>query len=213
MIPRALWYLEFGYEGALMTLALHPDRYRKLIQFSAEKGRLRATIIARAIREGIHSGAILTGEDICSQRGPLVSPDYLRREYFPLVEYALEPLLEVGAKIVWHCDGNYRPLLDDVLACNISGLQGFQQECGMDIEWIVERRTRNGDPLLIFGPLSVTTTLPYGTPDDVRAEVHRAMALCRDKASLVFFSSNTITPDVPLENIQTFWQTVLESTW
>ncbi|MDY7042118.1 MAG: uroporphyrinogen decarboxylase family protein [Chloroflexota bacterium] len=213
VIPKALWYQEFGYENALMTLALHPDRYRKLIQVSAERGRLRAVLTARAIREGIHPGAILTGEDLCSQRGPLVSPDYLRREYFHLVEYALEPLLEIGAKIVWHCDGDCRPLLDDVLACNISGLQGFQCECGMDLEWIVERRTRGGDPLLIFGPMSVTSTLPNGTPDDVRTEVRWAMNLCRDKASLIFFSSNTVNPDVPLENIQTFWQTVLESTW
>jgi len=212
VIPKALWYHEYGYETALTTLALYPDRYRKLIQVSATRGRQRATLRARAIREGISPRAFLTGEDICSQRGPMVSPEYLRREYFPLVEYTLEPLLEVGAKIVWHCDGNYRPLLDDVLACGIVGLQGFQQECGMELEWIVDLRTRRGDPLLIFGPMSVTTTLPYGTPEDVRAEVQRAMHLCRDKASLVFFNSNTIIPDTSLENIRTYWQTVLEST-
>jgi len=213
MIPNALWYHEFGYESALMTLALYPDCYRKLILVSAARGRQRVILRARAIREGISPRAILTGEDLCSQQGPLVSPDYLRREYFPLLEYTFEPLLEVGAKIVWHCDGGYRDLLDDVLACGASGLQGFQRECGMELEWIVDKRTRNGDPLLIFGPMSVTTTLPHGTPEDVRAEVHRAMDLCRDKASLVFFTSNTINPDVPLENLQTYWRTVIESSW
>lgn len=208
IIPQALWYHKFGYETALMTLALHPERYRKLIRLSAERGRQRAQVIARAVREGLHPGAILTGEDICSQEGPMVSPAFLRREYFPLVEYTLEPLLAVGAKIVWHCDGNYRPLLDDVLACGVGGLQGFQRECGMDLTWIVERRTRNNDPLLIFGPMSVTTTLPHGTPEDVRREVRWAIDTCRDKASLVFFTSNTITPDVPLENIRALWDTV-----
>ena len=63
----------------------------------------------------------------------MVSPAYLRGEYFHLVEYALEPALEAGIRIVWHCDGDYRPLLDDVLACGIGGLQGFQPECGMDL--------------------------------------------------------------------------------
>ena len=213
LIPKALWYHEFGYESALMALALHPDRYRKLIQVSAERGRQRALLRARAIREGISPRAILTGEDLCAQKGPLASPDYLRREYFPLLEYTFEPLLEVGAKIVWHCDGGYRALVDDVLACGAGGLQGFQRECGMDLEWIVDKRTRDGDPLLIFGPMQVTTTLPHGTPEDVRAEVHRAMNLCRDKASLVFFTSNTINPDVPLENIRTYWRTVIESSW
>jgi uroporphyrinogen-III decarboxylase len=61
--------------------------------------------------------------------------------------------------------------------------------------------------------MSVTTTLPQGAPEDVRAEVGRAMDICRDKASLVFFTSNTINPDVPLENVRAYWETVLESTW
>ena len=78
----------------------------------------------------------------------------------------------------------------------------------MDLEWIVERRTRDGDPLLIFGPMQVTTTLPLGTPDDVRSVVRWAVGVCRDRASLVFFVSNTINPDVPLENIRAYWEAV-----
>jgi uroporphyrinogen decarboxylase len=213
IIPKALWYDRFGYENALTTLALHPDRYRKLIQVSAVKGRQRARLIVRAISAGIHPIAILTGEDLCSQNGSIVSPDFLRQEYFPLVQYTLEPLLDVNAKIVWHCDGDYGQLLDDVLNCGVAGLQGFQKECNMDLEWIVDLKTRSGDPLLIFGAMSVTTTLPYGTPREVKAEVKQTMELCRDKAALVFFTSNTITPDVPLENIRAYWDAVCENSW
>ena len=213
LIPKALWYHEFGYETALTTLALYPDRYRKLIEFSAEQGRQRATVRARMIQEGIHPRAILTGEDLCSQQGPLVSPRYLRQEYWHLVEYALEPLLAIGAKIVWHCDGNYRPLLDDVLAGGIGGLQGFQRECGMELEWIRKLRTREQDPLLIFGAMSVTETLPHGSPDDVRADVQRTIDLCRDHAGLAFMTSNTITPDVPFENLLAYFRAVQESAW
>jgi hypothetical protein len=213
MIPISLWYARYGYETAFTTLALYPEQYAKLIRCSAARGRQRAMLRARAIRDGIHPRAILTGEDICNQRGPMVSPAFLRHEYFPLLEWALEPMLEVGAKIVWHCDGDWRPLLDDVLACGIGGLQGFQRECGMDLEWIVDKRARNGDPLLIFGPMSVTKTLPHGTPQEVRDEVQEAMDTCRDRASLVFFTSNTITPDVPLGNIRAFWEAVLDSHW
>ena len=61
--------------------------------------------------------------------------------------------------------------------------------------------------------MSVTTTLPFGTPDEVRADVRRAMELCRDNASLVFFTSNTINPDIPIENIRVFWEAVLASAW
>lgn len=211
--PVALWYGTYGYETAFTCLALYPDQYRKLIRTSAEIARQRAVLLARAVKEGLHPGAVLTGEDICSQRGPMVSPAFLKKEYWPLLEYAWEPLISGGVKIVWHCDGDVRPLLSEVMACGADGLQGFQRECGMHLEWIVNLRTRRGDPLLIFGPMEVVTKFRNGSTEDIRQEVRYSMELCRDKASLVFFTSNTITPDIPLENIRIYWQTVRESIW
>jgi len=213
ILPTALWYGKYGYEAALTALAWYPDQYRRLIQTSAEKAHLRARLIGRAIREGFHPGAILTGEDLCSQQGPIASPKFLRREYWPLVEYAFAPLQEAGAKLIWHCDGNYRQILEDVLATGVAGLQGFQKECGMDIEWIVNLRRQNGDPLIIYGPMGVTTTLHDASPAEIRGSVREVMDLCRDKASLVFFTSNTITPDIPLANIRAYWEAVQESKW
>ncbi len=213
IIPAALWYTKYGYENALLLPRLYPEAHRKLLHTSAERGRQNACLRARAMREGIHPKALLTGEDLCSQRGPMISPEFLRREYWPLVEYAIEPVIAAGGRLVWHCDGDVRPIIPDILHAGFAGLQGFQRECGVELDWIVNLRSCKGDPLLIFGPMSVTTVLPHGTPDDVRAEVSRAMALCRDRASLVYFTSNTINPDVPLENLRAYFDAVITSQW
>jgi uroporphyrinogen-III decarboxylase len=61
--------------------------------------------------------------------------------------------------------------------------------------------------------MEVVTKFRCGSPEDIRQEVKHSMNLCRDKAALVFFTSNTITPDIPLENIRTYWDTVRESAW
>ena len=79
--------------------------------------------------------------------------------------------------------------------------------------YATDLRTRRGDPLLIFGAMSVTDTLPYGSAADVRAEVARIMDLARDRVGLVFMTSNTITPDTPLENILAYWHAVQASGW
>lgn len=213
ILPIALWYSTYGYETALTALAGNLKEYRKLLRTSAEKARLKNILLARAIRAGLHLGTILTGEDICSQAGPMVSPRWLRKEYWPLFEYVWEPLLQAGAKLIWHCDGDVRPLLPDILASGVSGLQGFQRACGLELEWIVDLRTRKGDPLIIYGPMEVAVKFRNGTPEDVREEVRRSMEICRDKASLVFFTSNTITPDIPLENVRAYWQAVRDSRW
>jgi uroporphyrinogen-III decarboxylase len=46
------------------------------------------------------------------------------------------------------------------------------------------------------------------TPDEIRHKVHRAVDLCRGKASLVLFTANTINPDVPLANISAMYEAV-----
>jgi len=132
----------------------------------------------------------------------------LREHYFPIVRQTIAPLLESGAKLVWHCDGDISAILDDLLALGLGGLQGFQEECGIRYEEIVERRTINNDKLIIYGPISVIATLTRGTPDSVRAAVRRAVEVCRDQASLVLMTSNEILPDVPMENMLAMYDAI-----
>jgi hypothetical protein len=88
-----------------------------------------------------------------------------------------------------------------LLEAGVQGFQGFQPECGLTLEYVVQKRTREGERLVIFGPLAVTTELPVCSAEQVRRKVRRAQEVCRGKASLVMFTANTINPDVPLENI------------
>ncbi len=206
---RIGWYGEFGYENFFLIIGGHERQARKLMEVGGARGRCRSRVLARAVAEGLYPGAVLMGEDICTQRGPMVSPAFMERYYAPQLRYGLEPLLEAGCKPVWHCDGDVRPLLDMLFDCGVQGLQGFQPECGMLIDRLVERRTREGDRLLIFGPLAVTTELPVLSPDGVRARVRHAIEVCRDQADLVLFTSNTINPDVPLANIRAMYDEVL----
>ena len=131
----------------------------------------------------------------------MIAPKFLFEHYAPALAHGLQPLLDAGCKPVWHCDGDVRPLLDMLLDCGVQGFQGFQPECGMTLDLVTSKRTRDGNRLLIFGPLAVTTELPILSPDAIKARVADAEALCRDRADLVLFTSNTINPDVPLENI------------
>jgi len=205
---RVTWYGEFGYESFFYIVGLYPDRARKLMEVGGAYGHARSQLIARAVEEGGYPHAVLLGEDICTQRGPMISPDFMERYYAPQLRYGLQSLLNVGCKPVWHCDGDVRPLLDMLLDCGIQGFQGFQPECGMGIETIVQKRNRDGSPLLIFGPLSVTTELPVCTPEQIRDKVRHAIEVCRGNAHLVLFTSNTINPDVPLDSIRAMYEAV-----
>lgn len=65
---------------------------------------------------------------------------------------------------MWHCDGYVRPMLDLLIDAGVQGFQEFQPECGTVLKEVVTRRPRDGEPLVIFGPQSVTTELLVCTP-------------------------------------------------
>ncbi|MBT3274633.1 MAG: hypothetical protein HN368_15860, partial [Spirochaetales bacterium] len=189
-------------ENFFAMVGLDPDRVRKLLEIGGAQGRIHSRLIARAVTDGFSPHAVLLGEDICTQRGPMISPDFLEKYYKPQLAYGLEPLLEVGCQPVWHCDGDVRQLLDMLIDAGVCGLQGFQPECGMHLEELVKLRAKSGNKLVIFGPLAVTTELPVCTPQEIEKKVRNAIAVCEGKAHLALFTSNTINPDVPLENIR-----------
>lgn len=207
---RASWYADFGYENYFLILGLYPDRAEKLMEVGGAMGYCQSRLIAHAVEEGLYPHAVLLGEDICTQRGPMISPEFIREYYAPQLEHGLKPLLEVGCKPVWHCDGDVRSILDTLIDAGIQGLQGFQPECGMDIDYVVQKRTREGKPLLIFGPLSVTTELPRCTPEEIHQKVRHAVEVCHGNADLVLFTANTINPDIPLDNIRAMYRAVLK---
>ena len=120
---------------------------------------------------------LFTGSDICNQRGPMVSPAFLRQYYFPHVKHAFEPFLDAGIRVVRHCDGNVMPLIDDWIGVGYSGFQGFQYECGVDPYAIAARRSITGERLIFFAGLNVSRTLPFGTIEDVAAEIEYVVDL------------------------------------
>ena len=113
----------------------------------------------------------------------------------------MEPLVENGIGVIWHCDGNINPILDDILNLGVVGLQGFEEEHGVTYDEIVKLKDRTGRPIGVWGCVSVTSTLPHGTVDDVRRSVERSFTLAGKGRGFVLSSTSSIMPEVPYENI------------
>jgi len=207
---RISWYMEFGYENFFIMVAAHQKHACKLLEIGGAHARNTSRLVARAVREGLYPKAILLGDDMCTQRGPMLSVEFMEEYYAPQLRYGFEPLLEVGCRPVWHCDGDPRLMLDMVLDCGVQGLLGFQPECGMTFDYVSRLRTREGEKLLIFGPMAVTTELPCLRPEEIKDRVRHAVEVCRENADLILFTSNTINPDVPVENIRAMHEAARE---
>ncbi|MCX6376929.1 MAG: hypothetical protein NTU88_13010, partial [Armatimonadetes bacterium] len=93
--------------------------------------------------------------------------------YFPALKRAVQPLHNAGVRMIWHSDGNILPILKELIEAGMRGFQGFQEETGPKLEIMAQRRTIWGARPVLWGSISVTRTLPFGTAEDVRAEVDR----------------------------------------
>jgi len=152
----------------------------------------------------------LIGTDICGGGGPVISPRFLREFYFPHVRRSIEPLREARFRTVWHSDGDFRPIVDDLLACGVSGFQGFQEAYGVDIADLARRRTLDGERLTLWAGPSVTTTLPFGTVEDVQRDVERIIDTLAAECALFILPANNILPDCPVDNVVAMYRHAAE---
>ena len=194
----------FGHVCYYELIGLYPDWTRKLYEYLAEEARLQNEVVARVYDRLDCPKVVLTGHDICSSAGPVVSPGTLDKLYWPSVAHSLKPLLDADFKLIWHSDGNVLPIVDSIIDVGFAGFQGFQEELGGHIGELVKRRAKDGGRLLFFGSVSVSATLPHGTADEVREAVTHSIEMTNG-LGLFILPANTINPDVPLENIRAMY--------
>ena len=194
-------YGAYGYAPYFMAYALYPEVIERDFALQADLALIHNRTAARAYREGNLPPLCRLDHDMADSRGTLVDVRSLDRLWFPHFARCLEPVLEAGVRLLWHCDGNLMQMVPRLLDVGIRGFQGFQYECGMDYERICRMKAKDGSDLLIIAGVSVSTTLPYGTPEDVRREL--AWLVEHGPATGLFLAaSSSVTPGVPWENVK-----------
>jgi hypothetical protein len=197
-----LAYTTYGYEHYFMAYALYPEVIERHFSLQADLATLNNRAAARAYTEGKLPPLHRLDHDMADSRGTLVRPETLDRIWFPHLVRCLAPVFETGIRLVWHCDGNLMEMVPRLLEVGLHGFQGFQYEDGMDYPRICAMRTREGESLIVMGGVSVTRTLPHGTPGDVKREL-RWLVENGPRTGLFLGASSSIAPGVPWQNIQT----------
>ncbi|MHB1354665.1 MAG: uroporphyrinogen decarboxylase/cobalamine-independent methonine synthase family protein [Anaerolineae bacterium] len=197
-----LSYYQYGYEPYFSAYALYPEVMERAFSMQADLALLNNTAATRAYAEGHLPPIYRLDHDMADSRGTLPSINSLDRIWFPHLARCLEPLVKAGVRLVWHCDGNLMAMVPRLLEAGVSGFQGFQYEDGMDYRRICAMRARSGEELLIIAGVSVTRTLPFGGPEDVKNELDFLVAN-GPKRGLFLACSSSVAPGVSWENIQT----------
>lgn len=147
---------------------------------------------------------IRLGDDVGMQNGLLISRDMWRQHLKPRLKRVIDAIREAsGDRKVWvqyHSDGDVTPLIEDLIGIGVDILNPVQPEC-MDLEKIAGEFQ---DRLAFSGMIGTQTTMPFGTPSDVREAVARCRRLHEGGARVIVSPTHVLEPDVPWENIDAF---------
>ena len=186
------WTLR-GFEQFFMDMAVDPDYTNALLDRITE---IQLTLIHRYIDLGVDGGYF--GDDYGAQKNLLFSPRMWRKYIKPRLARLFEPFAERGMPILMHSDGQIQKILPDLVEIGLTTLNPVQPEV-LDHQWLYDNFKGQ---LAFYGGISTQTSLPYGTPDDVKRAVDAAVTvLAPDKTGLLVAPSHRMMTDIPMANV------------
>jgi uroporphyrinogen decarboxylase len=192
------WYIR-GFEDLMMDMIEAPAIAHFLLERTAAYQRHAAAEFARA---GVD--IVITGDDVAGQTGLLLSRSVWQEYLQPWLKATVAAVKQANpaTAVFYHSDGNVAPLIPDLIDTGIDILNPIQPEC-MDPGAI---KREYGDRLSFWGTVSVQQTMPFGSPEEVRAEVRARVREVGCGGGLILAPAHVLGPEVPWENIVAFFE-------
>ncbi len=187
------WYLR-GMENLMMDMMTEDPIAAAILD------RVTAISCQNAAAYAAAGADILfLGDDIGMQRTPMMSRELYCQWLKPRLEKVIRAAKAVKGDILifYHSCGYVEPFIDDLIEAGVDVLDPVQPEC-MDF---AEIHARYGDRLSFHGTIGTQTTMPYGTPEEVRREVFRNLDIAGSRGGLLVCPTHMLEPEVPAENV------------
>jgi uroporphyrinogen decarboxylase len=192
-----------GYEQFLMDMVERPAWAECLLERLAQRNMLKATALARAGADLIHCG-----DDVANQKAMMFAPDTWRKMMLSRWRRVWQAIKSINpdCMIHYHSDGNILDVVGDLIEAGVDILNPLQPEC-LDVDAVY---ARHGDRLSFDGCIGTQSTMPWGTPDDVRARVREVIDKYGRNGGLIISPTHVLEPEVPLENIDALFEACRE---
>ncbi len=194
-----------GYEEFLMDMAERPDWCEYILDRITERNVALATAAARAGADWI-----LSGDDVANQNALMFSLPMWRR--FMKTRwakvYAAARAIKPDIHIWYHSDGNIGQIIPELIEIGLTILNPVQPEC-LDV---LQVKKQFGKALVLDGSIGTQTTMPFGTPAEVKRVVRERKKTLGYDGGLILSPTHVLEPEVPVENIEAFVEACREQT-
>jgi uroporphyrinogen decarboxylase len=136
------------------------------------------------------------GDDWGFQDRLMVRPEVWRRLFKEPYRRVYGAARRLGIVVMIHSCGNITDILPDLIEVGVEVVHPLQPEA-MDVAFC---RREYGRDLTFWGGLGSQSTIPLGTPADVRREVRERLALFRE-GGYILAPAGAVPTDAPVENV------------
>jgi uroporphyrinogen decarboxylase len=199
---KKCWEL-VGMEKLLCDFLVNPE----LVHALYERAYAHTTAyLASLARAGVDVVQVIG--DIGMQDRMFVRPELWREFDKPRLAALVKTVKGAapGVKVYMHSDGALGAIVGDLAEAGLDILNPIQPECMDPFE--VKREW--GEKLVLHGGVSLQRTMPFGTPEAVRAEVRGLIEVCGRGGGYVCGPSNGMTEDIPVENVVALYEATRE---
>ena len=192
-----------GLTEFLMDLVEQPAWAECLLERLMQRNLLAARAAAEAGVDVIHCG-----DDVATQNALMFSPAIWRRTMLPRWREVWQAAKRIhpALKVWYHSDGNVFDIIPELMDAGVDILNPLQPE-SLDVN---EVHRRYGQRLVFDGCMGTQTTMPFGTPADVRRRVQELITKYGQNGGLFISPTHVLEPEVPLANIDAFFEACRE---
>ncbi len=201
-------YLLCGFARMLESLAADPDFVHAVFR------KITAVIIASLERylgqAGPYIQVVKIGDDLGGQENSLMSPAMYRRTIKPYHQEIFSFIKDHSpARVFLHTCGSVYKLLPELIDAGVDILNPVQVSAqGMDTARL---KADFGDRLVFWGAIDTQHVLPYGSVEDVKAEVARRISDLAPGGGYVVAPVHNVQADVPAENVAAMYQSARQA--
>ncbi len=185
-----------GVEAISIAIYDDPALVEEMVEWQSH---LALEMLKKVVAAGVTLEWVWIWEDMCFNKGPLVSPEWVKRVMVPRYRPVVDLLRANGVDaLILDCDGNIDELAPIWVDCGINATYPLECASGMDARNFRKKFGRN---LIIFGNVD-KRALAEG-----KAAIDGELAKVREMLAGGGYFPNAdhhIPPDVPYENIRYF---------
>ena len=175
-----------GLERALCDLVMNPELVETVLD---RVEAIQTEMMTRFFERSADCiDLVFVSDDMAAQTGLLMSPDMWHRHLKPRVVRWCELIHSYDLTVFFHTDGAAEPLVRPLIDCPGMDIAHLKREYGRDI--------------IFHGGIDNQSVLPFGTPEQVRAETRRCMEILgANNEGFICCSCHNVQAGTPIENV------------